>query len=98
MALTLFGVRGGPLDDLFAPSAWSDWLASVDRPFLFLLLLPLVVVAFGLWADSLERARRAAARNGQGVDARRDRWTAPRADDLRHGSAEADRTRPESAA
>ena len=46
----LWGLRGA-LADVFDAGAWSDWLASLDRGFLFLLILPFVVAAVGLWAD-----------------------------------------------
>jgi hypothetical protein len=32
-------------------SRWASWFAGLEREFLFLLLLPLVVAAVGLWAD-----------------------------------------------
>lgn len=32
------------------PRLWLQWLSELDRGFLFLLLLPLVVAAVGLWA------------------------------------------------
>ena len=50
----LWGLRGS-LAELFDAAAWSDWFAGLDRGFLFLLILPFVVAAVGLWAD---RARR----------------------------------------
>jgi hypothetical protein len=36
-------------------AAWRAWLESLDRGFVFLLLLPFVVAVVGLWA---ERARK----------------------------------------
>jgi hypothetical protein len=45
----LWGLRGR-IEDLFDLAAWSAWLEGVDRPFLFLLILPFVVGAVGLWA------------------------------------------------
>jgi hypothetical protein len=50
----LWGLRGN-LAELFDPASWSAWLASLDRPFLFLLILPFVVAAVGLWAHSRDR-------------------------------------------
>jgi hypothetical protein len=46
----LWGLRSS-LGELLDAAAWRDWLASVDRGFLFLLILPFVVAAVGLWAD-----------------------------------------------
>jgi len=45
----LWGLRdaGAVLDF----SRWAQWFAGLEREFLFLLLLPLVVAAVGLWAD-----------------------------------------------
>jgi hypothetical protein len=36
---------------IFDPVSWSTWFASLDRGFLFLLLLPFVVAMVGLWAS-----------------------------------------------
>jgi len=36
--------------EFFDLSAWLQWLSDLDRGFAFLLLLPLVVAAVGLWA------------------------------------------------
>jgi hypothetical protein len=36
---------------IFDPVSWSAWLASLDRGFVFLLLLPFVVAMVGLWAS-----------------------------------------------
>ena len=41
---------GGSILDLFDPEAWGEWFAGIDRSFLFLLILPFVVGAVGLWA------------------------------------------------
>jgi len=102
VALLLFGVRGGPLDDLFVPSAWGDWLATVDRPFLFLVLLPLIVVAFGLWADRLERTRRRSAHPSAPAGRSNARWSpgvpAPGASGEPDEDDDPERTRPETAA
>jgi len=48
MQVPTFGER---LATIFDPVAWSTWFASLDRGFLFLLLLPFVVAAVGLWAS-----------------------------------------------
>jgi len=41
------------LNQLFDAEAWRAWLAELDRGFLFLLLLPFVIGAIGLWAAYL---------------------------------------------
>ena len=46
----LWGLRG-TLGEVFDATAWSEWFASLDRGFLFLLILPFVVAAVGLWAE-----------------------------------------------
>lgn len=38
------------LAELFDAARWSEWLAELDRGFVFLLLLPFVVAMVGLWA------------------------------------------------
>jgi hypothetical protein len=45
----LWGLQGS-LAEVFDAAAWREWLASLDRGFLFLLILPFVVAAVGLWA------------------------------------------------
>jgi hypothetical protein len=37
---------------VFDPQRWAQWLATLDRSFLFLLILPFVVAVVGLWAES----------------------------------------------
>jgi len=49
----LWGLRGR-VDDLFNLHAWGAWFGELDRPFLFLLILPFVVGAVGLWAAHRE--------------------------------------------
>lgn len=34
---------------------WLEWFAQLDRTFIFLLLLPLVVAVVGLWAAYREK-------------------------------------------
>jgi hypothetical protein len=41
--------------ELFSLESWSQWLAQLDRGFVFLLVLPLVVAAVGLWAHFHDR-------------------------------------------
>jgi len=48
------GIRG-PVEEIFDLELWMQWFAQLDRSFLFLLILPFVVAAVGLWADSRER-------------------------------------------
>lgn len=43
--------------ELFSLESWSRWVADLDRGFLFLLALPLVVAAVGLWAHFRDRDR-----------------------------------------
>jgi hypothetical protein len=47
----LWGFRGEPLDQVFDPERWARWFSGLDRAFLFLLILPFVVAAVGLWAE-----------------------------------------------
>ena len=46
---------GGHVGDAFDAAAWRAWLDSVDREFAFLLVLPVVVAAVGLWAVRHEK-------------------------------------------
>jgi len=48
------GIRGniGEIVDL---DLWGQWFSQLDRSFLFLLILPLVVALVGLWAEYRER-------------------------------------------
>jgi hypothetical protein len=50
------GIRG-PVGELFDLELWMQWFAQLDRSFLFLLILPFVVAAVGLWADFRDRDR-----------------------------------------
>lgn len=51
------GIRG-PIGEIFDLDLWGRWFADLDRPFLFLLILPFVVAAVGLWAEFLHRRDR----------------------------------------
>jgi hypothetical protein len=42
---------GGNITELFDLGLWARWFGSLDRGFLFLLILPFVVAAVGLWAE-----------------------------------------------
>ena len=46
----LWGFRGSLLET-FDLLRWQQWIANLDRSFLFLLILPFVVAAVGLWAE-----------------------------------------------
>ncbi|HWV91595.1 MAG TPA: putative Na+/H+ antiporter, partial [Burkholderiales bacterium] len=43
------GIRG-PVAEIVDWELWAQWFAQLDRSFLFLLILPFVVAAVGLWA------------------------------------------------
>jgi len=46
------------LAELFDLELWARWFASLDRGFVFLLLLPFVVALIGLWAWFTENDRK----------------------------------------
>jgi hypothetical protein len=48
------GIRG-EVAEIFDWALWGQWLSQLDRAFLFLLILPFVVAAVGLWAEYRER-------------------------------------------
>lgn len=50
----LWGLRG-PIAEVFDLQAWAAWLAGLDRAFVFMLVLPFVVAAVGLWASRRDR-------------------------------------------
>ena len=53
VALACFrGIRG-PVAEIVDWELWAQWFAQLDRSFLFLLILPFVVAAVGLWAEYL---------------------------------------------
>ena len=43
------GIRG-PVGEIFDLALWREWFSQLDPAFLFLLILPFVVAAVGLWA------------------------------------------------
>jgi hypothetical protein len=47
----LWGFRGEPITEVIDPQRWAQWFSGLDRSFLFLLILPFVVAAVGLWAE-----------------------------------------------
>jgi len=44
------GIRG-PVGEFFDLALWAQWFTQLDRSFLFLLILPFVVAAVGLWSS-----------------------------------------------
>ena len=52
----LWGFRGS-LAEVFDLQLWQRWFSELDRPFLFLLILPFVVAAVGLWAELIRDKR-----------------------------------------
>jgi len=48
------GVRG-PVGEIFDVDLWAQWFSQLDRSFLFLLILPFVVAAVGVWAEYFRR-------------------------------------------
>jgi hypothetical protein len=52
--LSFRGIRG-PVGEFVDLDAWALWFSQLDRSFLFLLILPFVVAAVGLWAAYRER-------------------------------------------
>ena len=56
--LCLWGLEvHGPIAEAFDIERWLAWFASLDRSFLFLLILPFVVMAVGFWAELIRRPR-----------------------------------------
>ena len=51
------GIRG-PVGEMVDLQLWADWFSQLDRSFLFLLILPFVVAAVGLWAEFSERRKK----------------------------------------
>ena len=51
----LIADAGRRLAELFDPSVWAAWFASLDRGFAFLLILPFVVAMVGLWSSLRDR-------------------------------------------
>ncbi len=50
------GIRG-PVAEIVDWELWAQWFAQLDRSFLFLLILPFVVAAVGLWAHYLQGSK-----------------------------------------
>ena len=51
VVLCFRGIRG-QVNEFFDIAVWMQWFSELDRSFLFLLILPFVVAAVGLWAES----------------------------------------------
>jgi Putative Na+/H+ antiporter len=47
----LWGLRGD-VTQLIDARAWAGWFEELDRSFIFLMVLPFVVAAVGLWAEA----------------------------------------------
>jgi putative Na+/H+ antiporter len=54
VAVVCFRGFKGQLGELFDWGLWAQWFSQLDRSFLFLLILPFVVAAVGLWAHYSE--------------------------------------------
>jgi hypothetical protein len=57
VAIVCFRGIKGPVGEILDWDRWTQWFAGLDRSFLFLLILPFVVAAVGLWAEFLRRDR-----------------------------------------
>ena len=58
----LWGLRG-QIEEAFDIAMWSDWFAGLHPSFLFLLILPFVVGAVGLWSYHREQVAAGDARH-----------------------------------
>jgi predicted cation transporter len=55
VAIVCFRGIQGQVDEIFDWDLWAQWFSGLDRSFLFLLILPFVVAAVGLWAEFSRR-------------------------------------------
>jgi len=55
VAIACFRGFKGQVGEIFDLDLWAQWFAGLDRSFLFLLILPFVVAAVGLWAEFSRR-------------------------------------------
>jgi hypothetical protein len=55
VAIVCFRGIQGQVSEIFDLDLWAQWFAGLDRSFLFLLILPFVVAAVGLWAEFARR-------------------------------------------
>ncbi len=51
VAIACFRGIPGPVGEMFDLDLWAEWFSNIDRGFAFLLILPFVVAAVGLWAE-----------------------------------------------
>jgi Na+/H+ antiporter NhaD/arsenite permease-like protein len=58
VAVVSFRGIKGQVGEMFDWDLWAQWFSQLDRSFLFLLILPFVVAAVGLWAEYSERRRK----------------------------------------
>jgi hypothetical protein len=57
VAVLCFRLFGGTAAEMFDFARWAEWFGSLDREFMFLLALPFVVAAIGLWAEYRDKGR-----------------------------------------
>jgi hypothetical protein len=55
VAIACFRGARGQWAEIVDLERWSQWFSELDRSFLFLLILPFVVAAVGLWAEFAKR-------------------------------------------
>ncbi len=55
VAVACFRGFKGQVSEIFDWGLWVQWFSGLDRSFLFLLILPFVVAAVGLWAEFSRR-------------------------------------------
>ena len=55
VAVVCFRGMRGQVGELLDLELWMQWFSQLDRSFLFLLVLPFVVAAVGLWAEYRDR-------------------------------------------
>lgn len=55
VAIACFRGIQGPVNEILDWDLWAQWFAGLDRSFLFLLILPVVVAAVGFWAEFARR-------------------------------------------
>jgi hypothetical protein len=58
VAILCFRGVPGPVHEIVDLDLWAAWFAGLDRAFAFLLILPFVVAAVGLWAEHRDRNKR----------------------------------------
>ncbi len=58
VAIVCFRGIQGPVEEIFDWDLWARWFGDLDRSFLFLLILPFVVAAVGLWAELYRRGNK----------------------------------------